>query len=370
MRFSLLASFLVLSLPLMAGGEEAAPSAATPTPPRPARLVGVILSSAQALLWDEELGEYVIHKVGEAALGGRLVELDADHIVVERGEARELIEISAPPQLRVAGRRQPKRMPAMIISAAPEVAEKAAPVAIAAPAAPSPPTVAPAAAPSEPLAASTSALTPVAPSAPVAVAPPPVAAGAITSAAPAVAATVAAPAPVTAAPPVAVPASVAVPAPVAVPVSAAPTSASTIATAPVASSVTASTTTTPPVAQLDSADRKPVTTTVLIPRPELDRELGDFAALSQDVQVATQPEGGFRLAQVRSGSFFERIGLRTNDVVLRIDGRPINGVEDASAAYAWLRVTNKFTVDVLRDGHPLTLRYVIAPAQPITASAR
>ena len=89
-----------------------------------------------------------------------------------------------------------------------------------------------------------------------------------------------------------------------------------------------STTTTPPVVQLDSADRKPVTTTVLIPRTELDRELGDFAALSQDVQVATQPEGGFRLAQVRSGSFFERIGLRTNDVVLRIDGRPINGVED------------------------------------------
>jgi S1-C subfamily serine protease len=121
---------------------------------------------------------------------------------------------------------------------------------------------------------------------------------------------------------------------------------------------------------LDSADRKPVTTTVLIPRAELDRELGDFAALSQDVQVATQPEGGFRLAQLRAGSFFERIGLRTNDVVLRVDGRPINGVEDASAAYAWLRVTNKFTIDVLRDGRPLTLRYVIAPAQPMTASAR
>ncbi len=107
---------------------------------------------------------------------------------------------------------------------------------------------------------------------------------------------------------------------------------------------------------------------MVIPRVDLDRELGDFAALSQDVQVAAQPEGGFRLAQVRSGSFFERIGLRTNDVVLRVDGRPINGVDDASAAYAWLRVTNKFTVDVLRDGRPLTLQYVIAPTQPMTAS--
>ncbi len=108
---------------------------------------------------------------------------------------------------------------------------------------------------------------------------------------------------------------------------------------------------------------------MVIPRADLDRELGDFAALSQDVQVAAQPDGGFRLSQVRSGSFFERIGLRTNEVVLRVDGRPINGVDDASAAYAWLRVTDKFTVDVMRDGRPVTLRYVIAAAQPMTASA-
>jgi S1-C subfamily serine protease len=99
---------------------------------------------------------------------------------------------------------------------------------------------------------------------------------------------------------------------------------------------------------------------MLIPRADLDRELGDFAALSQDVQVTQQPEGGFRLAAVRPGSFFERLGLRANDVVLRVDGRPINGVEDASAAYAWLRVTDKFSVEVLRNGRPLTLRYVVA----------
>ena len=107
---------------------------------------------------------------------------------------------------------------------------------------------------------------------------------------------------------------------------------------------------------------------MLIPRADLDRALGDFAALSQDVQVAQQPEGGFRLAAVRPGSFFDRIGLRANDVVLRVDGRPINGIDDASAAYAWLRVTNKFSVEVLREGRPVTLRYVIS--QPLTASAQ
>ena len=91
-----------------------------PAAARPARLVGVILSSAQALLWDDERGEYVLHRVGDDAFGGRLVELDADHVVVERGEAREVMELTAPPQMRVAGKKAPKRMPAMVISAVPE----------------------------------------------------------------------------------------------------------------------------------------------------------------------------------------------------------------------------------------------------------
>ena len=42
-------------------------------------------------------------------------------------------------------------------------------------------------------------------------------------------------------------------------------------------------------------------------------------------------------------------GLAKAAIVMRVDGRPMNGVEDASAAYAWLRVTNRFTIDVVRE---------------------
>jgi len=104
MRRTLLA-LLLASLPLPALAQEApapvaaAPAAAAAPAPaaRQARLVGVILSSAQALLWDDERGEYVLHRVGDDAFGGRLVELDADHVVIERGEAREVMELTAPP---------------------------------------------------------------------------------------------------------------------------------------------------------------------------------------------------------------------------------------------------------------------------------
>jgi general secretion pathway protein C len=88
------------------------------------------------------------------------------------------------------------------------------------------------------------------------------------------------------------------------------------------------------------------------------------------VQVTAQPQGGFRLSQLQPASFFARVGLRNDDVVLRVDGRPINGVDDAAAAYAWLRVTNHFSVDVIRGGRPLTLHYVITPQQPLTADAQ
>jgi type II secretory pathway component PulC len=102
---------------------------------------------------------------------------------------------------------------------------------------------------------------------------------------------------------------------------------------------------------------------VVIPRNVLDRELGDFASLAEQVTLAQAPKGGFRLLSIRSGSFVERIGLRPGDIVLRIDNRPINAVEDASAAYAWLRVTDHFTVDVHRNGQHVKLRYVVTPTQ-------
>jgi type II secretory pathway component PulC len=374
MRRTLLASLLAFGLPLLANADETvAPVEPAPVPVaapavRPAHLVGVILSSAQALLWDDERGEYVLHRVGDDAFGGRLVELDADHVVIERGEAREVMELSAPPQMRVAGKRQPKRLPAMFISAAPEreavaavaPAPVAAPAFVAAPA----PVVAPALV--APPTSTEIALAPAPVVAP-ALAPAPTAVPALAPAPTAVPALAPAPTavPVLAPAPTAVPAAAPAGALPPVPVVAPPLPPS--ATGTVATPVTPSAPATAAVAPAVTADRRPVAA-MLIPRADLDRELGDFASLSQDVQVSQQPEGGFRLAAVRSGSFFERIGLRANDVVVRVDGRTIKGIDDASAAYAWLRVTNKFSVEVLREGRPLTLRYVIS--QPMTASSQ
>jgi hypothetical protein len=301
-------ALLLASLPLGAA-LAAQPAAAAPATIATAaagaprhRLVGVVLSSAQALLWDEEAGEYVLRRVGDDALGGRIVAMEEDHLVVARGEAMEEMPISAPPQRRVSQRRA-RKQPAVLVSVAPEAA---------------------------PPSAQATPIAPVPPVAPVQAAPP-------------------AP-PVPEAPPEA-PAMAEVPAPPAPP---APPVAAEVPAAPAAPSAPAA-----PAAALFTAVNPATLPATLIPRAHLDQELANLGSLGQRVSVTPQAGGGFRLVALQEGSFLHRAGLRAGDVVVRIDARPINRPEDAFQAAVWLKMTDQFTVDLLRDGKPMTLRFLI-----------
>jgi S1-C subfamily serine protease len=105
---------------------------------------------------------------------------------------------------------------------------------------------------------------------------------------------------------------------------------------------------------------------VIIPRTVIDRELADARMLGNQVQIVPGPRGGFRLVGIAPGSFCDRVGLRTGDIVWRVDGRILNSVDDALRAVAWLRITDHFTVDLMRGQRPMAYRYVITG--PATAS--
>ena len=53
------------------------------------------------------------------------------------------------------------------------------------------------------------------------------------------------------------------------------------------------------------------------------------------------------------------MGLRDGDLVKKVDGTAIKGLDDAAAVYARLGKAKKFSVELERDGAPLTLRYQI-----------
>ena len=73
------------------------------------RLVGVILDTGQALLWDEPAGKYALREIGEEFQGQRIIGMEKDRIQLEHAT----MELAHPP---VVSKRAAKKMPAMIVT--------------------------------------------------------------------------------------------------------------------------------------------------------------------------------------------------------------------------------------------------------------
>jgi type II secretory pathway component PulC len=322
-------------------------------------LPGAVLSTAQVLLWDDRSGEYVLRRTGEEVAGRRILEVERGRVVVEGDGERQVLALALPPELR--WRRRPPQGEGVSGGAAPGAASGGAiatapggtlPGVVSSPAAPA---VAPVTEPAlrAPVAAAVpgAGLAPAAPS----VAPP-----AMPPAQPVSQPAPAPEAPAGDTPPAAAaaPAAPAIPTPEAVPSQPSP------ANAPAA---------VPPAGERPSGDApaaNPVSWVhaVAISRSTFNAYLANFEALAEQVTIEPATGGGYRLAALRSGSILEMLGLRAGDVVLRVDGRPINTLEDAARAHAWLRVagqasdpgtnapSSEFVIDALRDGVPVRLR--------------
>jgi hypothetical protein len=103
---------------------------------------------------------------------------------------------------------------------------------------------------------------------------------------------------------------------------------------------------------------EPPQTSFSVHRKRLDAALSDFSRIEREVAMSIG-SGGVRLDKVAKESFFHEMGLRDGDVVKKVDGTAIKGLDDAAAVYARLGKAKKFTVEIERAGAPLTLRYQI-----------
>jgi type II secretion system protein C len=90
--------------------------------------------------------------------------------------------------------------------------------------------------------------------------------------------------------------------------------------------------------------------------------LGSFL---QHVDVADQPVlaggkfHGFRIAALRDSPFWQGVDLKPGDVVVRVNGFPIEHPEQAQTAFESLDVSSELRVDYERDGQPRELVYAI-----------
>ncbi len=75
--------------------------------------------------------------------------------------------------------------------------------------------------------------------------------------------------------------------------------------------------------------------------------------------IEARPDGGFQAKRVQPGSAFERMGLRDGDLLLSVNGQPVNSGEELARLYQQVSDNSgELNVEVLRNGTLEELRLV------------
>jgi hypothetical protein len=94
---------------------------------------------------------------------------------------------------------------------------------------------------------------------------------------------------------------------------------------------------------------------VEVARSELEGALADFDRLSDELKVALDGSRGVKLLSVAPGSFVHRVGLRAGDQVIAIAGERITGIEAAARIYARVMAVDGFEIELDRSGKRVSL---------------
>ena len=66
-----------------------------------------------------------------------------------------------------------------------------------------------------------------------------------------------------------------------------------------------------------------------------------------------------RILWVRNGQLYDKVGLRQGDVVLALNGMSTSDTDTIMAGLGTLLQQRDFTLDLLRNGRPVTLRLTV-----------
>jgi type II secretion system protein C len=93
----------------------------------------------------------------------------------------------------------------------------------------------------------------------------------------------------------------------------------------------------------------------------VDESLGNLATLMQDAQINAyfkngQP-AGFQLSQIRPGSFYTRLGLQNNDILLSVNGQGFTDPSDLLTLRENLGEQDVVTLTIRRNGRDQEMQY-------------
>jgi general secretion pathway protein C len=70
--------------------------------------------------------------------------------------------------------------------------------------------------------------------------------------------------------------------------------------------------------------------------------------------------GGFLVRQIQPGSLYEKLGMRAGDVIMSVNGQPINTAEDAIRLYQQMSSIDAVQMEITRGGKRESLYYQFA----------
>ena len=102
---------------------------------------------------------------------------------------------------------------------------------------------------------------------------------------------------------------------------------------------------------------------ITVKRSQIDTAIKDVNTLMKQIRIRPnfkngKPDG-FRLTGIRPNSIFYNMGLKSGDVIMGVDGKDIESVDDALKFYQNLQSSSKVQLKIKRRGRLKTIDYRI-----------
>lgn len=102
---------------------------------------------------------------------------------------------------------------------------------------------------------------------------------------------------------------------------------------------------------------------ITVKRTQIDEAIQNINALMKQVRILPnftdgKPDG-LALSGVMTGSFFSSLGLQSGDILLGVDGKPIQSADDALKIYTGMKTANRLQLNIRRSGREESLEYTI-----------
>lgn len=102
---------------------------------------------------------------------------------------------------------------------------------------------------------------------------------------------------------------------------------------------------------------------IVLKRERIDAAVNDLGNLMKQVRIRPHfkdgQSDGLTLSGIRSNSIFGEMGFRNGDVIVGVDGKKIESVDDALSLYGNLQTAENVQVQVRRRGRLQTIDYTV-----------